>query len=94
MGFKRPPVSISTADFLTALTHPPEASLMIRPGFEYKVPRTLDDFIERWHSSPERQQLLSEVAHYEHENPIGGPSGQLHMHLLRGIRNGQDEQNR
>ncbi|KAH7074912.1 ABC transporter CDR4 [Paraphoma chrysanthemicola] len=89
MGFDRPPTSISTADFLTALTHPPEASLMIRPGYEHKVPRTVDDFVKTWQSSLQHQQLLSAIGDYESKNPVGSCSSKKHMRLLTELRCGQ-----
>ncbi|KAF2185804.1 hypothetical protein K469DRAFT_750126 [Zopfia rhizophila CBS 207.26] len=83
MGFGRPSKTTSTADFLTALTHPPEASLLIRPGFEGSVPETAEDLATRWRSSPERENLLSEIADFEREYPLGGQAGSNQMQLLR-----------
>ncbi|KAK6503559.1 hypothetical protein TWF481_008573 [Arthrobotrys musiformis] len=59
----------TTADFLTSLTNPAERR--IKPGFEDKVPRTPDEFAQRWKESETRKRLLDEIAAFEAENPIG-----------------------
>lgn len=40
-----------------------------RPGFEQRVPRTPDEFAERWQASEKRQELLKELAEYEQKHP-------------------------
>ena len=70
MGFICPERQ-TTADFLTSMTSPAER--VIRQGWENKVPRTADDFAERWKNSRHRKYLLREIDVYEREHPIGGP---------------------
>ncbi|KAG0161728.1 hypothetical protein PDIDSM_1159 [Penicillium digitatum] len=65
MGFHCPERQ-TTADFLTSLTSPSER--LVRPGFEESVPRTPDEFAARWKESPERKQLLAEIAANTAEN--------------------------
>ena len=60
----------TTGDFLTSLTNPAER--IVRPGFEKSVPRTPDEFAQRWKESPERQQLLRDIEAYNAEFPVGG----------------------
>lgn len=79
IGFQRISASTSTADFLTALTHSPEAVLLVRPGWENLVPRTADDFVRKWHSSVERLTLLSEIADYESKHPFDDSSEQRNL---------------
>ncbi|KAI9889725.1 MAG: hypothetical protein M1814_005024 [Vezdaea aestivalis] len=69
MGWHCPPRQ-TTGDFLTAVTNPGERKA--RPGFEDKVPRTPDDFVEYWRASPEAKQLQSEMNAYEDKHPVGG----------------------
>ncbi|RMZ82683.1 hypothetical protein DV738_g1588, partial [Chaetothyriales sp. CBS 135597] len=70
MGFDCPERQ-TTADFLTSMTSAAERK--VRPGFEAKVPRTPDEFAQRWKESPERAALLQEIEQYDQEHPIGGP---------------------
>uniref|UniRef100_A0A0W0GAH4 ABC transporter domain-containing protein n=1 Tax=Moniliophthora roreri TaxID=221103 RepID=A0A0W0GAH4_MONRR len=69
MGFQCPERQ-TTADFLTSLTNPAERR--VRPGFEFKVPRTPDEFARRWKSSQERRDLLTEIDVFNRRFPIGG----------------------
>ncbi|PGH16168.1 hypothetical protein AJ79_01935 [Helicocarpus griseus UAMH5409] len=69
MGFYCPDRQ-TTGDFLTSLTNPAERQ--IREGFENLVPRTPDEFAERWKQSPERKALLGEIEAYQNEYPLGG----------------------
>ena len=69
MGFECPEAQ-TTADFLTSMTSPAER--VVKSGFENQVPRTSDEFAERWKNSEERKQLLAEIATYEQDYPIGG----------------------
>ncbi|KIX05655.1 uncharacterized protein Z518_03627 [Rhinocladiella mackenziei CBS 650.93] len=62
------------ADFLTSMTSPVER--IVRPGYEQKVPRTPDEFAERWRQSPEYEALRKEIAKFEEDHPIGGPDVQ------------------
>ena len=69
MGFQCPEAQ-TTADFLTSMTNPAER--VVRAGCENQVPRTPDDFAQRWKNSEERKQLLADIAVYEQDYPIGG----------------------
>ncbi|KAJ5511411.1 CDR ABC transporter [Penicillium expansum] len=72
MGFHCPERQ-TTADFLTSLTSPSER--LVRPGFEDSVPRTPDEFAARWKESPERKQLLAEIA----ANTAGNTTGETKL---------------
>ncbi|KAF4985237.1 hypothetical protein FGRMN_11255 [Fusarium graminum] len=54
-------------DFLTSMTSPQERR--VRPGLENLVPRSPDDFYQRWKASKQRQELLDELAVYEKNHP-------------------------
>jgi len=69
MGFVCPDRQ-TTADFLTSMTSPLER--VVARGFDHRVPRTPDDFAEVWKKSPERAQLLRDIAQYEKDHPLGG----------------------
>lgn len=42
---------------------------VVRPGFETKVPKTPDEFADRWIRSKERQALLEEIEEYQSKHP-------------------------
>lgn len=42
---------------------------VVRPGFEAKVPKTPDEFADRWIRSKERQALLEEIEEYQSKHP-------------------------
>lgn len=69
MGFHCPDRQ-TDADFLTSMTSPLER--IVRSGFEGQVPRTPDEFAQRWHDSPERAQLIRDIDAYDQKYPIGG----------------------
>ncbi|KAF2744039.1 hypothetical protein M011DRAFT_409396 [Sporormia fimetaria CBS 119925] len=69
MGFICPDRQ-TDADFLTSMTSPLER--VIQPGFKDRVPRTPDEFAQRWLESPERAQLVRDIEDYEARYPIGG----------------------
>ncbi|KIW11847.1 hypothetical protein PV08_09120 [Exophiala spinifera] len=71
MGFECPKRQ-TDPDFLTSMTNPIER--IVKKGFEGKVPRTPDEFAERWQNSEARRQLLKEIDEFETANPIGGPN--------------------
>jgi len=73
MGFDCPDRQ-TDADFLTSMTSPLER--VVRPGWEDRVPRTPDEFAERWLTSPERATLVQEIEAYEQKYPIGGEAAQ------------------
>ena len=77
MGFDCPERA-TTADFLTSLTSPSERSA--RPGFESQVPRTPDEFAERWQNSKDRARLLKDIDDFEQEFPIGSEQLQKFQH--------------
>ncbi|KAF1977467.1 ABC drug exporter AbcA [Bimuria novae-zelandiae CBS 107.79] len=70
MGFECPDRQ-TDADFLTSMTSPLER--VVRPGFEDRVPRTPDEFAQRWKDSPERAALVAQIQEYEQKYPVGGP---------------------
>lgn len=49
------------------MTSPKER--VVRPGFETKVPKTPDEFADRWIRSKERQALLDEIEEYQGKHP-------------------------
>ncbi|KAJ5858866.1 hypothetical protein N7534_004143 [Penicillium rubens] len=67
LGFVCPEAQ-TTPDFLTSMSSPEER--VIKPGFENQVPRTSEDFAQRWKESPERQALLLEIKQYTDEHPF------------------------
>ncbi|WWC67761.1 uncharacterized protein I206_101673 [Kwoniella pini CBS 10737] len=69
MGFECPEQQ-TTPDFLTSLTSPSERKA--RPGFENKVPRLPEEFVQAWKASPEYQTLLGEVVSFEQRHPVNG----------------------
>ncbi|KAJ5399552.1 hypothetical protein N7465_010041 [Penicillium sp. CMV-2018d] len=69
MGFDCPGRQ-TTADFLTSLTSPTERR--VKPGYEERVPRTPQEFAQRWQNSPECARLLQEIDTFDKEYPIGG----------------------
>ncbi|KAF2276916.1 uncharacterized protein EI97DRAFT_433130 [Westerdykella ornata] len=60
LGFERPS-RLTTGDFLTALTNPQEARLLVSPDWTRPIPITVDEFVEAWQNSAERQKLLSQI---------------------------------
>lgn len=66
MGFTCPEGQ-TTPDFLTSLTNPVER--VVTPGFEASVPRTPDEFANRWLQSQERRRLQDEIAAFNDEIP-------------------------
>ena len=62
----------TTPDFLTSLTSPAER--LIKPGFEDKVPRTPDEFVQVWKNSSAYAELVKEIDAYNKRYPIGGES--------------------
>jgi ATP-binding cassette subfamily G (WHITE) protein 2 (PDR) len=73
MGFDCPDRQ-TDADFLTSMTSALER--VVRPGWEDRVPRTPDEFAQRWRDSPEYAALLAEIEAYEQKYPIGGEYAQ------------------
>ncbi|KAG9233334.1 putative multidrug resistance ABC transporter [Amylocarpus encephaloides] len=71
MGFDCPSRQ-TTPDFLTSMTSAKER--VVRPGWESRVPRTSEEFSERWIASDSRKHLLIEIERYEERYPIGGES--------------------
>ncbi|KXT06963.1 hypothetical protein AC578_7244 [Pseudocercospora eumusae] len=73
MGFHCPDRQTS-ADFLTSMTSAQER--IVKSGFEDQVPRTPDEFAERWKASPERAQLLKDIDAYDKRYPFKGEAYQ------------------
>lgn len=64
----------TTADFLTSLTSPAER--VIRPGFESRVPRTPDEFVQVWKKSDTFKKMMQEISDFEETYPEGGETVQ------------------
>ncbi|KAJ5784024.1 uncharacterized protein N7518_009701 [Penicillium psychrosexuale] len=58
------------ADFLTSMTSHLER--VVQPGYEYRVPRTPDEFAARWKASAERAQLVQDIEVYNAKFALGG----------------------
>ncbi|KAL9101511.1 MAG: hypothetical protein Q9163_003237 [Psora crenata] len=71
----------TTGDFLTSLTNPVER--IVREGYEHLVPRTPDEFAERWRQSAERARLLAEIDEFDKVYPLGGEHLQKFQHSRR-----------
>ncbi|KAF3069069.1 ABC transporter CDR4 [Daldinia childiae] len=69
LGFVKPERH-TTADFLTSLTNPTERAHVVKTGFEDKVPRSADEFVDAWGKSIEHQSLLDEITNYNTEHPL------------------------
>ncbi|KAI1615041.1 ABC drug exporter AbcA [Exophiala viscosa] len=80
MGFDCPKRQ-TVPDFLTSMTNPIERIVM--HGHEKLVPRTPDEFVERWQKSEQRQKVLTELEGFEAANPIGGPNLEAFQHSRR-----------
>jgi DNA-binding ferritin-like protein (Dps family) len=74
MGFD-PPERQTTPDFLTSLTSPQERKA--RAGFENRVPRTPDEFVQRWKASETYRRLIAEIEEYNNQYPVGGEALEL-----------------
>lgn len=70
LGFECPDRQ-TDADFLTSMTSAVER--IVQPGFEHQVPRTPDEFADRWKQSKEYQELQADITRFEEAHPIGGP---------------------
>jgi len=71
MGFECP-ARQTTPDFLTSMTSPQERMRIVRKGWENKVPRTPDEFAQRWKESEQRKWLMMEIDKYDKTYAIGG----------------------
>ena len=77
MGWECPPRQ-TTADFLTSITSPSERKP--RPGFEKSVPRTAEEFYDRWRSSPEHAELRNRIDAYLNKHSNGQAAQTMHDH--------------
>ncbi len=66
LGFQRPS-RLTTGDFLTALTNPAEARLLVRPGYDSRVPSSADEFAAAWQQSIERSQTFQYISRLRDE---------------------------
>jgi ATP-binding cassette subfamily G (WHITE) protein 2 (PDR) len=73
MGFECP-ARQTDADFLTSMTSALER--VVLPGWEDRVPRTPDEFAQRWKDSPEHATLMTQIEAYEQKYPLGGEYAQ------------------
>ncbi|KAI9719929.1 MAG: hypothetical protein M1828_005967 [Chrysothrix sp. TS-e1954] len=69
MGFYCPERQ-TVPDFLTSMTSALERE--VRDGFEHQVPRTPDEFAERWKNSEERAALMLEIDQWENQHQYHG----------------------
>ena len=69
MGFHSPEQQ-STPDFLTSLTSPKERHP--REGWEDRVPRTAEEFYQRWKDSDVYKNLQKQLDEYDQKYPFGG----------------------
>lgn len=69
MGFDKPGRQ-TVPDFLTSLTSPQERRA--KAGFEQRVPRTPDEFAQRWKESDTYRRLLAEIDEFDRQYPVGG----------------------
>jgi hypothetical protein len=60
LGFERPS-RLTAGDFLTALTNPPEARLLMSQDRSRPCPITPEEFAEAWQESTERQKLIQQI---------------------------------
>ncbi|KAJ5952948.1 uncharacterized protein N7479_011361, partial [Penicillium vulpinum] len=67
LGFESPS-SQTIPDFLTSMTCPTER--IVKAGFEHLVPRTADEFAQRWRYSPECKDLLKQIDQYIEDHPF------------------------
>lgn len=63
---------------------------VVRPGFETKVPKTPDDFADRWIKSKEREALLDEIEEYQRKHP----RDQRHLEYKKARRTEQQKHTR
>ncbi|KAF2704437.1 putative multidrug resistance ABC transporter [Pleomassaria siparia CBS 279.74] len=82
MGFVCPDRQ-TDADFLTSMTSSLER--IVREGHEDRVPRTPDEFAQRWKDSPERAKLLQDIDDYDRKFPLGGE----HLEKFKASRRAQ-----
>ena len=52
------------ADYLVSITD--EASRKIRPGFEERVPRTVEELVAYWEASEDCEAMRKDVDRYEY----------------------------
>ncbi|KAF1993489.1 putative ABC multidrug transporter [Amniculicola lignicola CBS 123094] len=85
------PESQTTPDFLTSMTSPTER--IIKPGCENLVPRSPEEFAQRWETSPERQLLLTQIEEYNLQHPLGGEH-HLQFALSRQLEKSENQRKR
>ncbi|KAI1475138.1 ABC transporter [Daldinia eschscholtzii] len=65
-----PPARSTTPEFLTSVTRPLDLRPQTRDGIGW-LPRTAEDFEQRWTTSPEYKTLLNEIDTYNAVYPLG-----------------------
>jgi ATP-binding cassette, subfamily G (WHITE), member 2, PDR len=70
LGFERASRQ-TTPDFLTSVT---SSERKIRAGMEKAVPRTPEEFVQRWKASATYKQLLDGIQAFDAAYPVGGAS--------------------
>lgn len=81
LGFECPQAQ-TTPDFLTSMTSPVER--IVRPGLESAVPRTPDEFAQRWKRSKEHEQLVSEIERFSAEHPFNSADSKQFAQSMKG----------
>ena len=71
LGFQCPE-RMPTPDFLTSMTSSEERQSLIKPGFEYQVPNTAEEFANIWKESSQRRVLLDEIEIFNKGHPMSG----------------------
>ncbi|KAK6950636.1 hypothetical protein Daesc_007160 [Daldinia eschscholtzii] len=65
-----PPARSTTPEFLTSVTRPLDLRPQTRDGIGW-LPRTAEDFEQRWTTSPEYETLINEIDTYNAVYPLG-----------------------
>jgi ATP-binding cassette, subfamily G (WHITE), member 2, PDR len=66
MGYVKPPRA-TTADFLTSITSPSER--IVQPGYEFRVPRSPDEFAAVWRKSEQARTLSLKIDEFDSIHP-------------------------
>lgn len=70
LGFERAPRQ-TIPDFLTSVT---SSERRVVPGMEKAVPKTPEEFVQRWKASLMYTTLMEDIRTFDHSYPIGGSS--------------------
>ncbi|KAK5658003.1 hypothetical protein OQA88_2557 [Cercophora sp. LCS_1] len=77
LGFERAPRQ-TTPDFLASVT---SSERRVRAGREHMVPKTPEEFVQRWKQSPEYKSLVNEMQAFDAAHPLNNkPIHQTRAH--------------